>query len=71
MVKKMSFEEATGRLEEIVRGLEEGDVPLEESIKLYEEGMKIGTMCRKMLDEAELKIKQLSADAEDADDESA
>lgn len=59
MAKKMSFEQAMERLESIVSRLEEGNVPLEESIKLYEEGMKLGKICRKMLDEAQLKIKKL------------
>jgi exodeoxyribonuclease VII small subunit len=65
MAKKASFEEAIERLEEIVRRLEEGDVPLDESIKLYEEGMRLGNTCRKMLDEADLKIRRLSARAEE------
>ena len=64
MAKKVSFEEAIGRLEEIVRQLENGDVPLEDSIRLYEEGMKLGKMCRKILDEADLRVRQLSAEIE-------
>lgn len=70
MVRKMSFEEASGRLEEIVRRLEEGKVPLEESIKLYEEGMRIGKMCRRILDEADQRIRKLSAQIEEAGSES-
>jgi len=68
MAGKMSFEDAMGRLEEIVRRLEEGEVPLEESIKLYEEGMKIGKMCRKILDETDQKIRRLSAENEEGKD---
>jgi exodeoxyribonuclease VII small subunit len=68
MAKKMTFEEAAGRLEEIVRRLEEGEVPLEESIKLYEEGMKLGAKCRRILDEADQRIRRLSVDAGDEDD---
>jgi len=64
MAKKVSFEEAIGRLEEIVRQLEKGDVPLEDSIRLYEEGMKLGKMCRKILDEADLRVRQLSTEIE-------
>ena len=56
MAKKAGFEEAITRLEEIVGRLEKGEVPLEESIRLYEEGMKLGKNCRKMLDDAELFI---------------
>jgi len=59
MAKKITFEKAMERLQEIVSRLEDGNVPLEESIKLYEEGMKLGKLCKKMLDEAELKIKRL------------
>jgi len=59
MAKKITFEKAMERLQEIVARLEDGNVPLEESIKLYEEGMKLGKLCRKMLNEAELKIKRL------------
>jgi exodeoxyribonuclease VII small subunit len=69
MVKKMTFEEAADRLEEIVRRLEEGEVPLEESIKLYEEGMKLGAMCRRILDEADQRIQKLSAAIEEEPDE--
>ncbi len=69
MAKKMTFEEAAGRLEEIVRRLEEGEVPLEESIRLYEEGMKLGAMCRRILDEADQRIQKLSAAIEEAPDE--
>ncbi len=52
------------RLEEIVRRLEEEKVPLEESIRLYEEGMKIGTRCRKILDDADRRIRDLSGKLE-------
>ena len=53
--KKMSFEEALGRLEEIVRHLEKGDLPLSESLKLFEEGSGLLKNCSTMLDEAEQK----------------
>ncbi len=62
MAGKVSFEDSMSRLEEIVRCLEEGNVPLEESIRLYEEGMKIGTRCRRILEEADQRIQRLSAD---------
>jgi exodeoxyribonuclease VII small subunit len=62
MAKKMSFEEAMNRLGEIVKKLEEGDVPLEESMKLYEEGMRLGNLCRGVLKEAEQRIKRLTED---------
>jgi exodeoxyribonuclease VII small subunit len=64
MAKKMSFEDSIGRLEEIVRQLENGEIPLEESITLYEEGMKLGKRCRQMLDEADQRIQKLTAELE-------
>jgi exodeoxyribonuclease VII small subunit len=63
MAKKMTFEEAMKRLEAIVKRLEDGDVPLEESIKLYEEGMRLGTLCNSILNEAEKRIESLSKGA--------
>jgi exodeoxyribonuclease VII small subunit len=60
MARKTSFEDALGRLSEIVKRLEEGDVPLEESMKLYEEGMRLGALCRSILKEAEGRMKRLT-----------
>ncbi|HVO76821.1 MAG TPA: exodeoxyribonuclease VII small subunit [Candidatus Bathyarchaeia archaeon] len=65
MARKVSFEEALGRLDEIVKRLEEGDVPLEESMKLYEEGMRLGSLCRRILSEAEERMKQLTEENAD------
>jgi exodeoxyribonuclease VII small subunit len=53
------------RLEEIVRKLEEDTVPLEESIRLYEEGMKIGRKCKQILEDADKRIKELSSEFEE------
>ena len=58
-----SFESMQKRLEEIVSRLESSDVPLEESIRLYEEGTKIHGACARLLSEARLKIEQLTAAA--------
>ena len=55
----MRFEEALGRLEEIVRHLEKGDLPLNDSLVLYEEGTGLIASCSKMLDEAEQKVVKL------------
>ena len=55
----MSFEEALDRLEEIVRHLEKGDLPLNDSLQLYEEGTGLIASCSKMLDEAEQKVVKL------------
>lgn len=58
-VKKLSFEESISRLDEIVRHLEKGDLPLNESLGLYEEGTGLVKACSKMLDEAEQKVVKL------------
>ena len=58
--KELNFEDSMQRLEDIVRKLEDEDIPLEESINLYEEGVKIGKKCRNILDEADKRIKKLS-----------
>lgn len=60
--KTMSFESAIERLEEIVRKLESGDASLDESIKLYSEGVELVGKCNKKLDDTELKIKLLTID---------
>ena len=57
--KTLSFEEAMQRLEEIVRLLERGDVPLEESLALFEEGSGLIAQCSKLLDRAEQKVIKL------------
>lgn len=57
-----SFEEAMKELGDIVERLEDGDVSLEESIKLFENGMKLSRTCQKMLENAEKKVSVLTAD---------
>lgn len=57
--KKITFEQAIGRLEEIVRALEKGDGTLDEAMKLFEEGSKLAERCSAMLDKAEQKVTQL------------
>ncbi len=59
---EQSFEEALHRLEEIVEQLERGDVPLEDSMKLYEEGVALSKACAEKLSRAELTLKRLSKD---------
>jgi len=56
----MTFEKALSRLEEIARQLESGDIPLEESLKMYEEGMKLIEFCNEKLNEAEKKVQKLT-----------
>jgi exodeoxyribonuclease VII small subunit len=57
-----SFEHSIKRLEQIVENLEQGSIPLEDSIRMYEEGVKISKDCLKRLHDAELKIKRLTKD---------
>ena len=56
---KDKFEEALGRLENIVRKMEAGDMTLEESLKAFEEGLKLARLCSRRLDEAERRVEIL------------
>jgi exodeoxyribonuclease VII small subunit len=58
-----SFEAALKQLEEIVQRLERGELPLEESLHLYEEGIRLSRLCHAKLEEAEGKIELLMKDA--------
>ena len=60
---KQSFEDNLHRLEEIVESLEKGDVPLDQALNLYEEGIRLSRLCAERLKEAELRIKKLGKDA--------
>ena len=64
--KAPGFEESMQRLEEIVRLLEKGDAPLEDAIRLFEEGTKLAKSCDDMLNEAEKKVVVLSKGADGA-----
>lgn len=55
----MDFEKKLGRLEEIVQKMEKSDLGLEESLKLFEEGVKLSRECQVKLNEAEEKVKKL------------
>lgn len=57
-----TFEENMARLEQIVRTMEKGDVALDESLKLFQEGTELVRSCGKLLDDAELQVKMISAD---------
>lgn len=59
---KMSFEKALKQLEEIVNKLESGDLGLEDSLELFEEGIKLSRFCSKKLELAEKKIEMLTKD---------
>ena len=62
--KNHTFEENMQRLEQIVRAMERGEVPLEESLKLFQEGTELVRCCGKLLDEAELQVKKISTAAD-------
>lgn len=57
--KNQSFEQNMARLEQIVRVMERGDVALEESLKLFQEGTELVRSCSKLLDEAQLQVKKI------------
>ena len=58
-IESLSFEDALRALETIVRQLESGDVPLEDSITLYEKGEKLRQHCQKRLDAAQARIERI------------
>lgn len=64
MKKSQSFEQAMNRLEEISQLLESGDIQLEETTKLYEEGIKLIEFCQGKLTEAEKKVQKLTRTSE-------
>ncbi len=59
-MKKMKYEDAVSRLEEIVEVLESGDKSLDESMKLFEEGTKLCSYCNELLKNAKQKITDIS-----------
>ncbi len=56
-----TFEENMQRLEQIVRAMERGDVPLEKSLELFQEGTQLVKSCGKLLDEAQLEVSKIVA----------
>lgn len=62
--KSLEFEQSLQRLDEIVKRMEEGNVPLAEAMKLFEEGTALSAHCGKLLDEAELKVVELMKGAD-------
>lgn len=59
-MEKMTYEQALSKLEETVKQLEKGDKSLDESMKLFKEGNELGAYCLKCIEDARLKIEQLS-----------
>lgn len=63
-IDDMRFEEALKALEDVVAALEKGDLPLEESLALFEKGQQFADRCNELLEKASLKIEQLTSDGE-------
>ena len=57
--ENQTFEASMARLEQIVRAMERGDVALEESLKLFQEGTELVRSCQKLLDDAQLQVKKI------------
>ena len=64
-IEALSFEDSYSRLEQVIEQLENGELSLEESAALYEEGMTLAKHCGRHLDRAELKVSQLLSAAAD------
>ena len=62
----LDFEEALGRLDELVEVLEQGRIPLEEALTLYEEGVLIADRCQRLLDQAQIRLQRLSVTSPEA-----
>jgi exodeoxyribonuclease VII small subunit len=62
-VKKLSFERALEELETIVKRLEDGKVPLEESVTIYERGEALKRRCEELLRQAEARVDKITTDA--------
>jgi len=56
---ELTFEQAYSELEETIRKLEQGGLPLEDSLALFQRGTELSTLCGKRLDEAELRVRKL------------
>jgi exodeoxyribonuclease VII small subunit len=62
-IKKLTFEAAIAELESIVKRLEEGKVPLEESVEIYERGEVLKKRCEELLKQAEARVEKITLDA--------
>jgi exodeoxyribonuclease VII small subunit len=61
-MEDLSYEEAYEKLEAAVAALQDGQMPLEQALQHYEEGMKLAQYCNELLQQAELRVQQLSVD---------
>ena len=66
-IEKLTFEQSIEQLKAIVKMIEAGEIPLQDSIEQYERGMALIKHCRKILQEAEKRIEKISLDQEQAD----
>lgn len=62
--KNKSFEENMMRLEQIVRAMERGEVPLEQSLKLFQEGTDLVAQCTRLLDDAQMQVQKVMTAAD-------
>lgn len=71
MLEALSFEEGYDRLEQVIQRLESGQLSLEQSVALFEEGVQLAQYCEHKLDDAELRVSKLlsAADESSVDDE--
>jgi exodeoxyribonuclease VII small subunit len=67
--KAPAFEDALARLEQIVDLLDDGNLPLDESLALFKEGTKLAKACRDLLAEAEVQVKEALRDVEAPDED--
>ncbi len=63
-INELSFETAYAELERIISQLDEGSLPLDESVSLFERGRKLAEYCQALLDKAELRVSQLGDDGQ-------
>ena len=68
-LKKLSFEQAIKELTGIVAKIEQGEIPLQDSLEKYERGMALIKRCKGILDEAEKRIEQISQSEEKGEDQ--
>ncbi len=67
-MEKMTYEKALAKLEKIVEQLEQGSMPLEKSLELFEEANELAVYCKQCLDSAEQKIVRLTQDGSEEED---
>jgi exodeoxyribonuclease VII small subunit len=65
-VNKLSFEQALGQLTSLVDKLESGELPLEESVAAFEQGVKLSRRCEALLDQAEQRLQVLNSNEDSA-----